>query len=92
MSNVVESSGNAYNEELNLIKDHKEEIESLLQSCQNDIEQGDSNYIEKLDELNANVKDYYSRGFSDFLEEMGVMFTDYSEQFEDLDKLIKDKL
>ncbi len=92
MANVVETSGNTYSEELNQILDIKSEIEGLVQQCQDDIENGDSNYLDNLSEVNSNVKAYYATSFSDFLEEMGTMFFDYSEQFAELDKLLKSRL
>ncbi len=92
MANVVETSGNTYSDELNQILDIKSEIEGIVQHCQEDIENGDSNYLENLSEVNSNVKDYYTTGFSEFLEEMGTMFFNHSEQFAELDKLLKGRL
>lgn len=92
MANIVETSGNTYSDELNQILDIKSEIEGLVQQCQDDIENGDSDYLDNLSEVNGNVKDYYITSFSEFLEEMGTMFFDYSEQFADLDRLLKGRL
>lgn len=92
MSNIIENSGKSYDLEINEMLEVKTEIEYLLNQCCDDLEAGDSNYIAKLAETNEQVTKYYSHGFSEFLEEMGVLFSDYSEQFKELDELIKTRL
>lgn len=92
MANILQTSGNTYSDELKQILDIKNDIEDTVQQCQDDIDNGESNYLENLSEVNSSVKDYLAKDFSDFLDEMKIMFIDYSEQFADLDRLLKERL
>lgn len=92
MSNKIENAGNEYHSELNELQDSRFEIEHMLETCTDYLESGESNYLTKLTELNEQITTYYGKEFTDFLDEMGELFTNYSSQFEELDQEIKARI